>query len=71
MAPEPFNRLTDRFIAQYGEEGERLLAEARERAERCIDRLCSEGCCTEWFDPVQGEVIGGIGPAGCPCGMDE
>lgn len=28
---------------------------------------CKYGCCTWFYDEEQGEVVGGMGRAGCPC----
>ena len=40
---------------------------AEERVARLCERPCSEGACTEFYDPDTGDTVSGWGPVGCPC----
>ena len=45
----------------------KAYAEVSARMDRSIKRLCSEGCCTEFYDPETDRVVSGWGPVGCAC----
>lgn len=57
----------DSWVEKLRAEHPKEYAEAQAVVGRAIERPCREGHCIEWADPETGEVIGGFGPADCPC----
>lgn len=43
------------------------LAQARAELDRAVEVRCGWGACVNEVDPLTGRILGGVGPAGCPC----
>lgn len=71
MSTTAVNEPADRLIAngwfRDTPDNRRLLAQARARLDRAVAVDCAWGWCSNDVDPLDGVILGGMGPVMCPC----